>query len=481
MDKATPPPAAQGADSDAAARPRGGRRPARERRIWILLAAGCAATLASSVAGRLSPGWFADLALGAAVLLLALAAVAATRIEAAFRESREAALEASRAKSRFLATVSHEMRTPLTAILGMLDLALRGEPEGERRRYLRTARLSGDQLLQLINGLLDMAKIESGTLALNSRPFSLTGLVEGCVESLAPRAREKGLDLTFEVTAGMADGVRGDVTRVRQVLLNLLDNAVKFTDEGEVSVLARPVAGSAGRVAFEVRDSGPGVAPRDRERIFEPFLQADSSDSRRHGGTGLGLAICRDLVERMRGRLWLESEAGRGSTFHFEIELQPDPAGAALSPEQTAKLRGLRLLVVHRSVEIQERICGTLRRHGLEPTLVEEPFLVPAILRAAEKAGRPFRLILLDRHVRGASALQGRRPADDPLVSRLTRILISDEEFGLSSVPGGIPTVPRSPTENDLLRAIHDALQEDVPEPAGFSAADAREEPAERR
>jgi len=404
------------------------------------------------------------------------------RAELDLRESHKAALEASRAKSRFLATVSHEMRTPLNAIIGMLELALRPEPAGERREYLRTARLSSDQLLHLINELLDLAKIESGTLAVNARPFSLVSLLKGCVHSLEPRARQKGLGFSFEMAEGVPDGVRGDEARVRQILLNLLDNAIKFTDEGRVRVSLRPAEGSPKRVHFEVSDTGIGIAPEDRERVFEPFTQADSSDARRYGGTGLGLAICRQLVERMRGRLWLESEVGRGSTFHVELDLQADLAGDALRAEDVAALRGVRLLVVHRDTEVQERLCRMLRESGLDPMLVEEPFLVPAMLREAERGGRPFRLILLDRHVRGAAALQARRPEDDPLVSRLPRVLISHEASAGAGVPSGTPpTLPVSTTERDLLRAIHDALEEGAPEPPGASAARVQPEPEERR
>ncbi len=401
------------------------------------------------------------------------------RAELDLRESHKAALEASRAKSRFLATVSHEMRTPLNAIIGMLELALRGEPAGERRDYLRTARLSGDQLLQLINELLDLAKIESGTLALNPRPFSLLSLLEGCIDSLEPRARQKGLDLSFELAEGAPDGVRGDAARVRQVLLNLLDNAIKFTDEGRVRVTVRPAEGSSKQLHFEVSDTGIGIAPEDRERVFEAFTQADGSDARRYGGTGLGLAICRQLVERMRGRLWLESEVGRGSTFHVELDIQADLAGDALRAEDVAALRGVRLLMVHRDAETRERLCRMLRERGLDPMPIEQPSGVPALLREAERDGRPFRLMLLDRHVRGAAALQARRPGDDPLVSRLPRVLISHEASGRAGVPSGTPpTLLVSTSEGDLLRAIHDALES--PEPPGASAFGVPE-PEERR
>jgi two-component system, sensor histidine kinase and response regulator len=375
------------------------------------------------------------------------------------RPSLEPALDTSRAKSRFLAMVSHEMRTPLNAILGLLDLTLRGEPEGQRREYLRTARVAGDQLLQLINDLLDLAKIESGTLALRARPFSLRGLLEGCTASLAPRARQKGVDLTFQMAEGMADGVRGDAARVRQVLLNLLDNAVKFTDEGRVTVSVRPAQGS-NRLSFSVTDTGVGVAPADRERIFEPFMQADSSDTRRHGGTGLGLAICRQLVERMRGHIWLESAPVRGSTFHFDIELEPDPSGDALPAKDLAALKGTRVIVLHRNADLQERLCGMLREAGLDPTLVEDPFLVPAMLREAQERGRAFRVILLDPHVRGAAALQARRPEDDSLVAQLPRIILSDDPSRAAGVLATSPAVPGCTADGDLLRAIHEALAE---------------------
>src|SRR5437667_15162 len=229
---------------------------------------------------------------------------------------------ASAAKSRFLAMVSHEVRTPLNGILGMADLLLDTPLTPEQTTYIKAARDSGQALLSLIEEILDFSKIEADKLALDARPFGLGTLIEEVVELLAPRAHAKGLEIASDVDERLPERVIGDATRLRQVLLNLAGNAIKFTETGGVGVIVE--AGSnSDEVVFEVRDTGIGIAPEQQARIFHEFEQADGGSARKFGGTGLGLAISRRIVERMGGRIEVESKPGKGSTFRAVVPLPP--------------------------------------------------------------------------------------------------------------------------------------------------------------
>ncbi|HET9424457.1 MAG TPA: PAS domain S-box protein [Gemmatimonadaceae bacterium] len=287
----------------------------------------------------------------------------------ALRIARQTAEQADAAKSAFLANMSHEIRTPMTGILGTADLILDGDLTPEQRRSVELIVASGETLLTIINDILDLSKIEAGQLALEDIPLDLHDVLHDTVTLMSAGARAKGIDLVLEIDERVPRTVRGDPTRLKQVLNNLVSNAIKFTASGRVTVSATKAAreGDVATVRFAVRDTGIGIAPEAVDRIFEPFRQADVSTTRNYGGTGLGLSISRRLVEMMGGTLGVESALGSGSEFHFTIGLHllTDPAQAAPArPAAPAKRRDLHVLIAEDNPVNQEVAATMLRRRG---------------------------------------------------------------------------------------------------------------------
>ena len=387
--------------------------------------------------------------------------------------SKEAAEAANQAKSDFLANISHEVRTPLNGVIGITDLALDTELTSTQRDYLDMVKHSSEELLQLINQLLDSAKIEAGKLTLEAMPVGLHELIERTARPLATRAAMKGLTLTFAVSPDVPGYVIGDGMRLRQIIINLVENAIKFTPSGSIQVKAEScrVEGAEVAVCFSVIDSGIGI-PREKQAvIFEAFAQADSSTTRRFGGTGLGLAICSQLVELMGGKLWVESEEGSGSAFHFSVGFKRAAAPIRTAPQVQAtvpqQVVALRVLVVDDNPVNRSVAAGMLERQGHRVVLASNGREAVAAAR-----GQRFDLILMDlqmpeldglaatARIREAERNLGRRT---PIVAMTARAAEDDRARCLAA--GMDDYVSKPVSRHQLLSAIARVCASDLPPP----------------
>ena len=375
-------------------------------------------------------------------------------------QARRRAEAASQAKSVFLANMSHEIRTPMTGVLGMIDLLNTTGLSGEQREYVGIMRSSADSLLTIINDLLDFSRIERGKLELKPTGFNLSDIIDDTLKVLGVVAHKKGLELIGDIAPDVPDNLVGDALRLRQVITNLIGNAIKFTDAGEVVMRAalESVSDDIATLRFTVSDTGIGIAPEQQELIFSAFERGAAITSATTGGTGLGLAISSRLVAAMGGKLSVESELGRGSTFTFTVKLglQPEQPPKPMLP---AHLHGLPVLAVDDNPTTREVLISQLRGWHLDPTAVGDSATAISALRSARNAGRPYALLITDSHMPGLSGLDLiRRVKQDPAFANLRVVILtisSDPEDAARCREAHISACVMKPWKRSEL---HDAI-----------------------
>ena len=351
-------------------------------------------------------------------------------VEEQMRLAKEAAEAASRSKSEFLANMSHEIRTPINGVMGMIELLLNTQVSKKQEEFLTMARHSAESLMSVINDILDFSKIEAGKLAIDVHAFQLRETVEGTVSTLGMRAGEKNLELTCRIAPDVPDRLMGDSGRLRQMLINLIGNAIKFTTQGEIAVQVKMVKTSQPlplddqiNLHLSVRDTGMGIPLEKQKRIFESFSQADASTTREFGGTGLGLTISSQLAALMGGRLWVESKPGKGSTFHFTLGLGRDKSNPVKNPVLTTSLKNLRVLAVDDNATTRRIIKEALEGWGIKVTMAEDAMEALEIL-GKTRAG--FDLMVTDFHMPQMNGMQlAEQVRGNPAFAKIKIIMLS--------------------------------------------------------